>query len=313
MTKPFSRRKLIAASPALGIAAIAPKAFAEGTTSSETNPLLTVSPRSKRLQAWLMPAHFGMPEWQLEEGLPPGTGRHDDVTQISIAYLTDQQKLESYLPRPYELEGPPILTVVYSMNRDCSWLAGGGYNLISVTTRANYPGKVDNVSGSYALVFWENLTEAILAGRELQGIPKIYGEIDNHRVFKNTWRTALSNHGKTMLEMEAADLKAMPPAVFEEFKAKYAQMNLLGWKCIPNETRAAPLLSYATAYPFSVRYREAWSAKGKLKWHPRTWEELPTQAHIVNALHGLPLKEIVSCTVCKASVTLHFARVRRLA
>jgi acetoacetate decarboxylase len=198
------------------------------------------------------------------------------------------------------------------MNRDISWLAGGNYNIIAVSTPATYPGEVDTVAGNYALILWENLTDPILPGREQQGVPKVYGEIDDHRAFKDTWRTALSNNGKTMLEMEAAGLKKMNPRAFKAFSAKSAKVNLLGWKYIPNETRSAPLLSYATVYPMSYRYREAWSATGSLRWHSRKWEELPTQAHIVNALHGLPLQEILSCTVSRASVTLHASKVRRV-
>jgi acetoacetate decarboxylase len=172
---------------------------------------------------------------------------------------------------------------------------------------------VDKEYGDYPLVLWENSTEPILGGRELQGIPKIFGNIDNHRVFKNTWRTALSNNEKTMLEMEATNLEAIKPEEFKEFKTANAQVQYLGWKYIPDETGSAPILSYATVYPFSYNYREAWTATGMLKWHARTWEELPTQAHIVNALKSLPVKKIESCTVSKASVALHCSKVRRLA
>ena len=265
-----------------------------------------------KTKPWMMPAHFGMPEWQRADGVPAGDTRYDDVTLISIDYITDKKKLKSYLPRPYELDGPPVITVTYSMNRDISWLAGGDYNIIAVSTRATYPGTVDNVTGNYALVLWENLTDPILTGREQQGIPKVFGEIDNHREFKGTWRTALSNNGKTMLEMEAAGLTNMTDNEFRTFKTNNAQANLLGWKYIPNETSSGPILSYATLYPISYRYREAWFATGTLRWHPRKWEELPTQAHIVNSLHGLPVKSIVSCTVSKTSLTLHASKVRRL-
>jgi acetoacetate decarboxylase len=312
MPKKISRRDLIKASPALGIAALAPNMLAEEAANNGVNPLLTVFPRSESTTPWMMPAHFGMPEWQRLEGVPAGDSLYDDVTLISIDYLTDEEKLISYLPRPFELDGPPVITVAYSMNRDISWLAGGDYNIIAVSARATYPGQVDTVAGNYALVLWENLTDPILPGREQQGVPKVYGEIDDHRAFKGTWRTALSNNGKTMLEMEAADLTKMTPDAFEAFSAKSAQGNLLGWKYIPNETRSAPLLSYGTLFPMSYRYREAWSATGSLQWHPRKWEELPTQAHIVNALHALPIKEILSCTVSKASVTLHASKVRRI-
>jgi hypothetical protein len=36
------------------------------------------------------------------------------------------------------------------------------------------------------------------------------------------------------------------------------------------------------------------------------------QAHIANALHALPVKEIVACLVSKSSTTLLAGKVRRL-
>jgi len=312
MPKSINRRELIKQTSAVGIIAMAPHLRAEDTTKDKPIPLLAVQPRLESQRPWLMPAHFGSPEWQGAEGVRAGEVLYDDVTRIAITYLTDEEKLKQFLPRPFELSGPPTVNVTYSMNRGCDWLAGRGYNIVSVSAQATYAGEVDQISGSYALVLWENLTEPILTGREFQGIPKIYGEIEDHHAYKGVWRTTLSNNGKTMLEMQAADLTKMTSEAFETFKGQSQHLDLLGWKYIPNETGSGPIVSYATLFPMSSRYHEAWSAKGTLQWYRRSWEEIPTQAHIVNALHALPIKQVVSCIVAKASVTLHASSVRRL-
>jgi len=114
------------------------------------------------------------------------------------------------------------------------------------------------------------------------------------------------------MKLEATDLKKMTPEAFEIFSVKNSEVNALGWKYIPNETGSAPILSYGTVFPISFRYHEAWTATGTLQWIPRTWEELPIQAHIVNALHALPIKKVLSCTVAKTSLSLHASKVRRL-
>ena len=54
-----------------------------------------------------------------------------------------------------------------------------------------------------------------------------------------------------MLEMEAKNLVEMTAKKLERFKAHNAQVNHLGWKYIPSETRSGPILSYATLYPVS--------------------------------------------------------------
>jgi len=263
----------------------------------------------------MMPAHFGSPAFKRLENVMPGTSLYDDVTVISINYLTDEELLTSYLPLPFELDGPPIVTVTYTMNRDISWLGGRDYNIISVTVQAAYPAASGPVSGSYALVLWEDLAAPILTGREQQGIPKIYGQIEDYRTFRGTWSTTLSNNGHLMLQMQASDLVAMPTDAFAMFRKERAQANLLGWKYIPGEPgnkETGPVASYATQFPVSYDYREAWTATGDLTWHRRTWEELPTQAHIVNALKALPIVEITECLVAKTSLTLHSGRVKRL-
>jgi len=219
--------------------------------------------------------------------------------------------LYQYLPHPYELDGPPIVTVAYTMNREITWLAGGEYNIVAASVRATYPGEIDKVSGNYFLVLWENLTDPILTGREKQGLPKIYGDIEDHQIFDGVWSTTLSNRGKTILDIRAANLTKMKPDQFEQLKANRIE-RALGWKYIPNEAGTGPIVSYATEYPISTIYKEAWSANGSLKWYTQTWEENPTQAHIVNALHSLPVKEIVSSLVSKSSKILLQGKVRRL-
>jgi acetoacetate decarboxylase len=259
-----------------------------------------------------MPAHFGSPKWHESAQAENGDLFYEDVTRISISYLTDAGHLTRFLPHPYELSGAPIVTVGYSRSRGISWLAGGDYNVITVSASATYPGKVDKVSGGYPLVLWENLTEPILTGREKQGLPKIYGEIEDHRVYDGAWSTSLSNNGQTMLEMRATDLTEVGLDALKKMNEDGQRVNVMGWKYIPDETASSAILSYATVYPMSFQYREAWSANGELQWHPRKWEELPTQAHIVNALHALPVKEIVSCNVSKGSSLLHSGMVRRM-
>ena len=311
MVKKINRRELLKTTSALRFVALTSRLDASEASVNNQNPLLTVHSRLES-ESWLMPAHFGPPSWGKPWPDQPGEAYYGDVTGISIGYLTNGKQLRKYLPHPYELEGPPVVTVAYSMNREITWLAGGEYNIVRVTVRATYPGEIDKVSGDYVLVLWENLTDPILTGRETAGIPKIYGEIEDHQIFNGVWRTSLSNRGKTLLEIHAGNLTKMNPDELERLKASSLQGKMLGWKYIPNETASGPIISYATEFPVSSRCIEAWSASGSLKWYPQTWEENPTQSHIVNALHSLPVNEIVSCTVSKSSKTMETGKVRRL-
>ena len=311
MSKNINRREFLTCVPVLGVGAMALNIPTIHAQEDEPESLLTVRNRFGQ-QGWLMPANFGSPAWVEPWPDPSGEAHYNDVITIAIHYLTDGVKLRKYLPHPYELEGLPIVKVTYSMNRGITWLAGGQYNIVGLTVRASYLGENDKVTGDYVLVLWENLSEPILTGREIQGIPKIYGDIEDHHTFNGVMRTTLSNLGKKMLDIEAADLTEMEPVALEQLRTSGSDGRLLGWKYIPNETSSGPIISYATEFPISSEYSQAWSATGRLQWYQQEWVDNPTQAHIVNAIYSMPIKKIVKCTVTKGSKVLHTGRVRRL-
>jgi acetoacetate decarboxylase len=257
----------------------------------------------------MMPAHFGINP----VGYNISTDcLYGDVTTVTVSYLTDEALLKKYLPPNYELKGNPLVMVSYSMNREIDWLAGASYNIIGVWVPALYKGKVDRVTGDFALVLWENQTEPILAGRESRGIPKIFGEIEDHQIGNGLWRTSLSNRGHKILDLEAANLKPLSTDQLRKMEEVTRNSPMLGWKYIPNENYTGSVINYATMFPYSVSLREGWSATGNLEWHQQTWLQNPTQVHIVNALKSLPIKEIVSCVITKGSLTLHGAKARKL-
>ena len=76
---------------------------------------------------YLMPAHFGVPKMP-----KPPSGWYHDVTTMNVRYLTDREKLQALLPHPFKVAEEALVTVTYARSRDVDWLAGRGYNLISV-------------------------------------------------------------------------------------------------------------------------------------------------------------------------------------
>jgi acetoacetate decarboxylase len=156
---------------------------------------------------YMMPAHFG-PRFRR------GSAAYGDVTTIAITYLTDRKLLAQYLPEPFEVGQEPLVSVSYAMNREIEWLAGGCYNIIGVNVSAVFKGRVDQVTGNYCLVMWENLTDPILTGREIQGIPKIYADIPDHTIYEGVWRTSASYRGHKIVDLMIKDLQPLllPPA-----------------------------------------------------------------------------------------------------
>lgn len=246
---------------------------------------------------YMMPAHFG-PRFR------KGSAMYGDVTTIAITYLTDRKLLARFLPEPFEVGPEPLVSVSYAMNRKIEWLAGACYNIIGVNVSAVFKGKVDQLTGNYCLVMWENLTDPILTGREIQGIPKIYADIPDHTICEGIWRTCASYRGHKIVDLMIKDLKPLAPQEVKVIEKMAREGNWMGWKYIPKTGESGAEVSHATLFPTEPTFTEAWNGNGEVKWYRLTWEQNPTQFYIVNALEELPIIEFRSAVMLKGSTNL---------
>lgn len=250
--------------------------------------------------SYLMPAHFGPRPLS-----PKASGWYRNVTSMTVAFLTDREKLAAYLPEPWEVAEEPVVTVTYACNRNVDWLAGHGYNLIAVNAAAVFRGEQETLPGNYCLVIWENLTDPILTGRELQGIPKIYADIQDHSVISGKWHTNASHFGHKILDMDIGNLRE--PSVEEiaaSAEASAVTDNPMGWRYLPAIGGFGQSLSVPTTFPSENVIDAAWVGEGRVEWQQLSWEQNPTQFHIVNALAGLPVLAWLPALVAKGSTNL---------
>jgi 3-hydroxyacyl-CoA dehydrogenase len=251
-------------------------------------------------ERYMMPAHFG-PVPQGEKS----SGWYHDVTMMVVPYLTDREKLAAMLPHPFEVGEQPVVTVVYACSKDVDWLAGRGYNLIAVTASAVFKGEIEQLEGQYSLVWWENLADAILSGRELTGIPKIFADIPDHSVTDGLWQTNVSHFGNDILNMSINHLRV--PTAEEMAATQEAQEGKdhpMGWRYLPRVGGFGAAISQPTTFPSESVYTGAWIGEGKIDWNHLTWEQNPTQCHIVNALADLPVLEYLPAMVTTGSTNL---------
>jgi len=243
----------------------------------------------------MLPIHFGTRFSKPFVG--PGGG-YRDVTTLSVTYLTDKKILNKYLPECFEIVNEPLVKVYYSNNRDIEWLAGAAYNIVGVDVPCVYNGKEEHMEGKYCLALWENLTDPILTGRELQGIPKIYAEIEDHIKTEGEWRTCAHYRGHKIVDIT---IKEIRPMTHEEIEArrKLPGKDWFGWKYLPKTGEPGAEVSYPTLYPLGDATWEAIWGEGKVVWNHLIWEQNPTQFHIVNALADLPIIEYREATISK--------------
>ena len=250
--------------------------------------------------SYMMPAHFGP-----RPTAPRPSGWYHDVTSMTLAFETDPDALARYLPAPYRVADQAIVTISYARNRDIDWLAGHGYNLIAVNAAAVFDGEEETLEGTYTLVMWENLADPILTGRELQGIPKVYAEIDDHRIDDGCWSTSARHFGHCFLELSTTGLRAPTEAeILADAEARKGKDNPMAWRYMPALGGFGQALNEFATYPAENVIREAWVGEGRAQWHSTSWEQNPTQHHIISALAGLPVLSWLPALVARGSTNL---------
>ncbi|MDX1735428.1 MAG: acetoacetate decarboxylase family protein [Halioglobus sp.] len=251
---------------------------------------------------YMMPAHFG------ERPVSPrSSGRYRDVSLMIVPFLTEREALSAYLPSPYEVAAEAVVTVTYARNRDVDWLAGHGYNLVAVNAAVEFRGETETLAGTYTLVMWENLADPILTGRELQGIPKVFADIEDHSVDGDCWRTSASHFGHRILELSVSQLRDPTEQEVAAYAAANAgRDNPMGWRYLPQVDLmgCGARVSEPTTFPSETTLSMARVGQGALQWNRLTWEQNPTQFHIVNALADLPVVEYLPAMVARGSTNL---------
>jgi hypothetical protein len=252
-----------------------------------------------------MPAVFG-PSLGPRQG---GDGRkfispssHKTVTR-SVSFLTNHDQLEEMLPEGFTVRGEPVATVSASYMTEIEWLAGRGYNTLGVTIPVMFTGEVDRAIGSFLAVLWENLTDPILTGREELGVSKIYCELPEPRIHQGVTHCMASWMGFKFMDMTLSNLTPESPAPADSTAAPQED-GLLHFKYIPRTGAWGEAdVAYVTLTPTAALERVelgVWRGQGTVQFHRATWEDLPTQSTIVNALHQLEIKEYRGATVVQS-------------
>ena len=248
-----------------------------------------------------MPIHFG-PRSDAESAQ---RRKYENATILAVRYVTSAHEVAAIgLPPGFKSLDPPEVTVKYGSFSGVDFLAGGGYNLVSVNIAAVFQGKKERIEGDYCLVIWENSFLPIPLGREVLGAPKIYADIPDHwsRGSSKGWVAAENGHALCVGEL--SELKAVTSDEVEEM-SKQPPRPWMGWKFIPSIDRASSDISYPTLLPsFQIENLQAWTGNGQVRFFPRKFEETPIGHMAASTLARLPVLEVKESSVITASMTL---------
>lgn len=206
----------------------------------------------------------------------------------TVSFLTDAAALEALLPPGFSLDGEPVVTFEHFALRELPWLAGRGYDALGVRFPARYDGAVDHVRGPLLTILWENLTEAILTGREELGYSKLFADLPPPVIDGNSRRYTASWGGHEFINLSLADLvdsePPTPPAID----------GLLHFRYLPAVNNTAEhAIATATMTPAggptkTLRFQRG---TGSVEVIKSTWQQMPTQCEVVNGLAALPVIE----------------------
>jgi hypothetical protein len=231
---------------------------------------------------------------------------------VSVGFLTDGQFLSRLLPPGFAVVGEPVVTVEVQYYTELEWLAGRGYNTLGVKFPAMFKGERDTVRGLFLAVLWENLADPILTGRDELGFAKLYADIPEPRIFRGAELHGASWLGHRFIDLELRDIADADPAP----AAGFAAGGTLHYKYVPSTgERGGSDVAYACHTPSDnpnqrlIRFQRA---KGDAVFHQATWEQMPTQFHVVNALAALPVLEWRGATLVETRGGKDLSDQRRL-
>lgn len=240
-------------------------------------------------RSYRMPTHFGPlpgPRQRPEGGFHPAdTGQRS--VGIWASFDAERAQIADLLPPGFVPAEAPDLTIEIKSMTNIGWLAGRGYNVVTVSTAVRREAASDDQpsEGRFKLVLWENHADPIITGREELGYPKVYAEIDDVVIDGDSARAAASWDGFTFLELDVAGLgdHTSPAPGGPSFHMKY----------LPRTGVAAghevvqTILTPPGQGPLEVVERR--SGTGSVHVNAGTWEQLPTLVNIVGALAVLRL------------------------
>jgi hypothetical protein len=235
------------------------------------------------------------------------------VAMVSVSFVTDRSAAEALLPHGVEIAGSrPVVTVSRMTYQDVDYLAGGGYNEVTVGIGAGVDTEDGVVRGSFMPVVWVDEQIPIQIGREFLGYAKVPGELP--AVARDTGRASfeLRERDTLLLAGQVSDLRPVSPERLAAVRAAASDVTVLGWKYIPSLS-GAPDADYPTRISLQFAWDDVSVGAGELTFGAPTWAQAPVSSRIVATLARLPMLEAGRATVAVGRGEIDRTAARRLA
>jgi acetoacetate decarboxylase len=254
----------------------------------------------------IMPV-VGGPPFQIEDG-----ATFLDQQSIALQYETDYRQAANILPACFKPTPSPLVTVTFAYNAGVEGIARRGYNYVAVSVSAAFDGDEEHIQGNYAVVVYENDTYAIIYGRELMGIPKLYADISTPKHQPDgRIRCEASLWGHMLFGIDVKADTNQPAEAIKELNAN-ARGFLLGYKYV-HRVDGPPDADYPLVTPSDAVYRQRWlGAEGTLFFGDPSTEDVGFNKDILDIVRSLTIKRILTVSRTLYSSTLRIDLTRKL-
>lgn len=244
---------------------------------------------------------------------PTGNPRYSPVSHIKYnpadnhkrftayaVFRTTREAIKELLPQNLEPVGEPVISFEFAYMTEIQWLAGRGYNMLQIKIPAKTTESFDGeaITGWFQPVIWENMCEPIISGREDIGWSKIYSELPPPRQSNGVWSFISSWDDFKFIELELHDLEktdTSPASLLPLMHHKYIPA-----MCQPDKSEVDYLAVTPKGGPSLQIIEHKIASHAKLVINPASWEDMPTQFQIVNALAAIPLLDTVRAGLFKS-------------
>jgi acetoacetate decarboxylase len=251
-----------------------------------------------------MPAAFGPSSY-------PDVSDYDAVRFLSIPFVTEREAVAALVPRFFEVPADPVVTVSSLNLKGVDWMAGRGYNIVNVTVGVAHAGAGDAVRGQYTIAVWETDANAIVAGREFLGIPKLFGAIPDLRDADGACSFTCHEYDGLLVTGRARDLRPVEGERLTRLRSAMSTSINFGWKYVPCLNGPADA-DYAVQHIQVNELVRGWSGRGEIAWGMPSRQESPISARIVEALRALPIRSYMPAFMGDTRSRLLRAKTRRL-
>lgn len=216
-------------------------------------------------------------------------------TRHIVRFLTRAEQLSALLPKGLALRGEPMAQFHFFCLRQIPWLAGRGYNILSLMIPVTHEGATGETDGVYCAVMWENMSDPIITGREQLGHPKLPAQLPDPRRWNDETHIRASWEHFTFAEI---DLACNEAATSDEIAAFTASVGagIIAHKYVPRsgqwDVADADYLTLSPV-PGAANIRDPQPAPavkrgaGSIRFNVPQWQDMPTQFHIVQKLAAL--------------------------